>query len=642
MREFLISLLSGISEKKITSQQKELLRNMQMLKAVKKDGQIYYLKDGFVCGKLDISANATGYLNAFDERYKNDLIIENRDLNGTRIGDIILAKITNSKKTRIHAKALLCLKPAFLTSVVYLKKFGREILGVNVKTGLASQLKATQKSLKQLSLGTLLKIDNQKNEIIEVLGNLNDPWVDEKISLAIYNKNSNFSDTCEDEASSFGNKVDLCLYKNRVNLSHLPFCTIDPIDAKDFDDAIYYDTNTRELYVAIADVSEYVRAYSAIDKEAKFRGFSIYFPHKAIPMLPRTLSENICSLKPNVLRLAFIFKIKFDENLNPIKEELFEGIIISKKRFNYDEVDEILDGKICEEKEILKWLLSLNELCKKLRKKRLKNGFDFRTKELKIELDKNGQVKKSRFETSTPSHSLIEECMLMANQAAAKRIKKGVFRNHGAADIRKITALLEDLTIFGIEVSYESDMASMIAKIQAKADILGIREEVDKLIIKAQKKAEYGVFSHGHFGLGFELYTHFTSPIRRYSDLVLHRLLKAKLANDNKLFNFLLLNLEQTCDSLNELEREADKVAFDFIDRKFARWASENLGKNFRCYINENGYTITAKLDDKLKGARIFLTNFTCDILTPVLVMITGADIASGTITGKVIKKLNV
>lgn len=531
--------------------------------------------------------------------------------------------------------------PAFATSVVYTKKFGREILGVNIKTEVATMLRATQKSLKALPEFTLLKIDNLKNEIVEVLGNLNDPLVDEKISLAIYNKNDIFSQECELQATSFGDEVDVKMYPNRLDLQDLAFCTIDPIDAKDFDDAIYFDEQKREIYVAIADVSEYVSEYSPIDKEAKFRGFSIYFPHKSIPMLPRNLSENICSLKPNVPRLAYVFKISLDESLNVKNEILNEAIICSKARFNYDEIDKILNDEKVPNKQF-NWILSLNKICEKLREKRLEKGFDFRTKELRLTLDENGLIKSTRYENDTPSHKLVEDCMLLANKAAAARIKHGIFRNHGTADLKKINALLEDLAVLGIDAVYESDNAKMIKKIQAQADKIGIREMVDKLIIKAQKRAEYGEFSLGHFALGFKNYTHFTSPIRRYSDLLLHRFLKANAKKDTKFYNYLLLNIGEICENLNILEREADKVEFDFNDRKFARFAKENLGKIFRCYIDENTTQTIARLDDKLKGARIFIDNFTCDILTPVLVRLESSDIGTAKITGKVVKKQDV
>ena len=639
MKEFLTSLLVGIKEKEISNEDKEVLRNLLNLGAVSLHKDKFYLNNGYVCGKLDISQNATGFIMPFDKRFKQDIIVENKNLNNSHLGDIVLAKLLPLKKKRQSAKIVMSLKLANETSVVYTKRFGAAILGVNLKTGLSTTLKATQKSLKMLPLGTLLKINNLNNEIVEVLGNLEDPLSDEKISLAIYNKNDKFSEACELEAKAFGDEVDASMYPNRVDLRNLEFCTIDPVDAKDFDDAIYFDEKNREIYVAIADVSEYVTAYSAIDSEAKKRGFSIYFPHISVPMLPRALSENICSLKPNVPRLAFCFKISLDANNEVKKEELFEAIILSKRRFNYDEIDEILEGKReCE----ISWIKPLLKLTTMLRKKRLLHAFDFRTKELRMSLDKEGQISQTRFESDSDSHRLVEDCMLLANKAAAKLITKGVFRNHASPDFKKIDTLLEDLQLLGLDFTYESDLANLIRKIQAKADELGNREEIDKLIIKSQKKAEYSSENLGHFGLGFDRYTHFTSPIRRYSDLILHRLLKAKISKDDKLYNFLLLNIQSTCATLSELEREADKVAYDFMDRKFARWAAANIGKEVRCYVSENQNVLVAKLDDHFVGARIFITGYSANLLQKLVVKITEADIASAKIFAKVVRKIDV
>ena len=639
MKEFLTKLLDGASEKEVASSDKEILRNLLNLNAVSRRKDRYYLNNGFVCGKLDISANGTGFLAPYDKRFKQDIIIENKNLNASHYGDIVLTKLLPLKKKRQSAKVVMTLKLANETSVVYTKQIGSVILGVNVKTGLSSALKASQKSLKMLPLGTLLKIGNLNNEIVEVIGNINDPLSDEKISLAVFNKNDEFNEECEAQALAWGDEVDAAMYPQRVDLRELPFCTIDPVDAKDFDDAIYFDEKKREIYVAIADVSEYVTPYSPIDAEAKTRGFSIYFPHKAVPMLPRNLSENICSLKPNTTRLAFCFKIKLDENGEVVKEELLEALIASKRRFNYDEVDQILRG---EREDETRWIKPLFTLTSRLRKKRLKNAFDFRTQELRMSLDADGGLASTRFETDTDSHRLVEDCMLLANVAAAKRIVKGVFRNHGSPDLRKIQILLEDLGALGFDFVYESDIANLVRKIQAQADAVGNREEIDKLIIKSQKKAEYGAQNLGHFGLGFERYTHFTSPIRRYSDLTLHRLLKAKLRNDEKFFNYLLLNIEATCSNLSELEREADRVAFDFMDRKFARWAKERIGQRFNAYISENQNVAVARLDDEIKGARIFLGAYGVNLLQKVIVEIADANIATAEIFGKVVKKIDV
>ena len=640
MRYFLETLSRGASNP--NAKCKEALRILEFLKAISFHKGKAYLNNGFITGRLDINAMGVGFIEVFSDKPMRDIVVESKNLGGAHLGDIVVAHLLSNKKSRQSAKILAVLEPANETSLVYLKRFGEAVLGVNIQNGLSLALKASQKSLKALPLGTLLKINNTNNEITEVLGLIADPNIDEKISLAIYNKKDEFTPACEDEARAWGDTVDPSMYKERVDLQHLPFCTIDPDDAKDFDDAIYYDTSKNELYVAIADVSEYVSAFSATDKEAKNRCFSIYFPHKSVPMLPRTLSENICSLRPDEPRLAFTFKISLNDDLSVKKEELFSAIIKSKKRFTYNEVDKILENKSGCEQGILDWLLPLHKITQRLKQIRLKKGFDFRSKELKMSLNDDGLIASTHFESETPSHALIEDCMLLANKAAAKMISKGVFRNHAPADIKKINFLLDDLAALGIEAQYESDLAAMIAKIQSKANELGIREDADKLIIKAQKRAEYSHTSSGHFGLGFETYTHFTSPIRRYSDLTLHRLLKAQLAKDDKLYNYLLEGIEATCEELNIKEREADKVAFDFMDRKFARWAEQNIGKEFICYISEISEPLIARLDDELKGARIILPNFTCPLLTRVRVRIISSDIASAKIIGKVVEKLDV
>ena len=640
MRYFLETLSRGASNP--NAKCKEALRILEFLKAISFHKGKAYLNNGFITGRLDINARGVGFIEVFSDKPMRDIVVESKNLGGAHLGDIVVAHLLSNKKSRQSAKILAVLEPANETSLVYLKRFGEAVLGVNIQNGLSLALKASQKSLKALPLGTLLKINNANNEITEVLGLITDPNIDEKISLAIYNKKDEFSPACQDEARAWGDAVDPSMYKERVDLQHLPFCTIDPDDAKDFDDAIYYDTSKNALYVAIADVSEYVSAFSATDKEAKNRCFSIYFPHKSVPMLPRTLSENICSLRPDEPRLAFTFKISLNDDLSVKKEELFSAIIKSKKRFTYNEVDKILENKSGCEQGILDWLLPLHKITQRLKQIRLKKGFDFRSKELKMSLNDDGLIASTHFESETPSHALIEDCMLLANKAAAKMISKGVFRNHAPADIKKINFLLDDLAALGIEAQYESDLALMIAKIQSKANELGIREDADKLIIKAQKRAEYSHTSSGHFGLGFETYTHFTSPIRRYSDLTLHRLLKAQLAKDDKLYNYLLEGIEATCEELNIKEREADKVAFDFMDRKFARWAEQNIGKDFICYISEISEPLIARLNDELKGARIILPNFTCPLLTRVRVRIISSDIASAKIIGKVVEKLDV
>ncbi|MCH5335792.1 MAG: VacB/RNase II family 3'-5' exoribonuclease [Campylobacter sp.] len=634
MKEFLNKLNYGINLSQVSVEQKQILRELLNNEIISEHKNNFYLNNGFVFGELDISSKGTGFLKCFDENFTKDLLIENKNLKGANYKDIVAAKLLPLKKKRQSAKVVLVLKRADESSLVVTKKYGQAVLGMNIKTGLSTALKASQKSLKALPLGTILKIENVENRILEVLGHIDDEKIDEKISLTLFNKNSEFSETCIKESLANGDFVDASMYENRKDLRKLSFCTIDPIHAKDFDDAIYYDEKENAIYVAIADVSEYVFAYSATDKEARARGFSIYFPHIAVPMLPYALSENICSLKPNVDRLVFCFKIILNENLEAVKEELFEAIIHSKRRFNYDEVDELLEQK--PDLGELSWLYKLHKLTELLRKKRLKNAFEFKTEELRMSLDENLALKSTNYEKSTPSHNLIEDCMLLANKAAAKLIDVGVFRNHLSADPKKIEKLLNELASLGIDVKFKPNLPELIRDIQSLADELDLRAEVDKLIIKAQKKAEYSSLNAGHFGLGFEKYTHFTSPIRRYSDLILHRLLKAKIKKDEKLFHYLLLNIQSTCENLSVLEREADKVTNDFLNRKFARWANKNKGKKFKALIIENTNINIARLDDEIKGADIVLSDIKVNLLQKVEILITDVDIIMAKIFGRI------
>ncbi|MCR6591337.1 ribonuclease R [Campylobacter insulaenigrae] len=634
MKELFNQLNYGLNANELTHKNKQIIRELLTCDIIKFYKNKYYLKDGFTFGKIDISNNGTGFLQSFDLNFKKDLLIENKNLKGANYADVVVVKLLPIKKKRPSAKVILVLKRAHETSLVITKKYGEAILGMNIQTGLTCALKASQKSLKALPLGTILKIENNNNNITEVIGHIDDDFIDEKISLALYNKNTIFDTLCENEAKAYGDIVDANMYPQRVDLRKLSFCTIDPIDAKDFDDAIYYDKKEHAIYIAIADVSSYVHAYSAIDKEARNRGFSIYFPHIAIPMLPRSLSENICSLKPNEDRLAFCFKITLNHDNEIIKEELFESIINSKRRFNYDEVDNYLVK--LEDLEDLNWIYELFTITQNLRKKRLKNACEFKTQELRMQLDEFNKLKSTRLEDDTSSHNLIEECMLLANKAAAKLIEVGIFRNHLSPDFKKIDQLLTDLSTLSIDVNSKNNTIELFKDIQTLADELNIRPEVDKLIIKAQKKAEYSSENAGHFGLGFDKYTHFTSPIRRYSDLILHRLLKAKINNDKKLFDYLLLNIQNTCEELSILEREADKVAWDFMDRKFARWAKENIGKKFKAIVIENQNSLQVKLDDKIKGVLITIISSKANLLEHVEIEITQVDIISAKIFGKI------
>ncbi len=639
MREFLYKLTKGIEKKDIPKDFNYLISDLSKLKALKQQKNFYKLHPDYRFGSLDITRSNTGFLEVISPKKLKDLLIEEKDLLSSQKGDLVLAKRIYTKFGRPKAKVVYIVKKKDNYQVVYTKKIDDKIVGINVKTGAQSIIAASSKSLKKLPLRTVLKIDSKTSSIVEVLGVLDDPKVDEKISLALYDKQEYFTDKSELEARSFGDFVDKSMYPNRLDLTNLPFCTIDPITAKDFDDAIYYDTKESALYVAIADVSEYVFYQGSIDKEAKERGFSIYFPHKSIPMLPRALSEHICSLKPNEDRLTFTFKITLDpKTLEVKKEELLESVINSKRRYNYDEVDKILSTKKYDKKDedTVDFLLPLNEIAKKIRKKRLQKGYDFHTSDIRMELDSEQNLLKTFKEVETPSHSLIEECMLLANKAAAKMFDYGIFRIHEPPSYDDIAKLLEQVAELGIFVKYSTDIHSLITQIQKKAKELNLQEEVDMLIIRAQKQARYSAQNVGHFGLGFDKYTHFTSPIRRYSDLTLHRLLKSIIKNDKKFKEYLLKDIEPLCERLSELERESDKVAYDFMDRKYARWAKENIDEIYEAVITSTHAMPIAVTEGDIEGARIHLMANDVEFLEKVDVRIVGSDIATTKIIGNI------
>jgi len=501
--------------------------------------------------------------------------------------------------------------------------------------------------LKAFKLGTVLKVDVDDDRVLQVFGHLDDPRVDEKISLALYNRHDEFPPQCVEEALQIESEVTKEEHTGRIDLTHLDFCTIDPVTAKDFDDAIYFDLKEYTLYVAIADVSHYVPYFTEIDKEAKKRGFTTYLPHKSFPMLPRELSENICSLKPKVDRLAFVAKITLDKgSLKPIKEEFFEAIIHSRHRFNYEAVDKIIetDGKEAKGKvkEILHYLLPLYRITQRLRKERLRHGFDFRSEEIKLTLNDEQLLVSTQVETGTPSHSLIEECMLLANQASAKRFKgdgDSIFRIHEPPQLQKIEALLSELAAIGLYVEEYEDSPSLIRAIQKEAEKMELSAEVDAMIIKSLRQASYSSHNVGHFGLGFSHYSHFTSPIRRYADLILHRLIKTQLTSDEEEAEYLLRNIEPLCVRVSELEREATKAEWDFRDRKFARWAKTKIGAFFEAEVIEAGESAKARLFGDIQGVVVHLKGDNIMLFEKIRVMITEVNIPQAVIMAELVNK---
>jgi len=649
MSPFAIQLINGCLISDIEQEDQNSFQALQQLGAVEEVDGLWKLVSLYRVGRLYIGKDGKGYVEA-EFKEQRDLLIEPDHLWGAKHGDVVVAKRIIARRGRASGKVQLVIAKAHLFTVAYTHTDESDnFLILNIRTGEPTHAVMKGMDLKAFKLGTVLKVDVDDDKVLEVMGTLDDPKVDEKISLALFEREDEFPPECVTDALDVELEVTKEEHPDRVDLTHLDFCTIDPVTAKDFDDAIYFDMEAHTLYVAIADVSHYVPYFTNIDKEAKKRGFTTYLPHKSFPMLPRELSENICSLKPKVDRLAFVAKIALDRaTLKPLKEEFFEAIIHSKHRFNYENIDTILEngteGITGAVAQILTWLLPLQKMTVKLHEERLKYGFDFRSEETKLSIDANHLLIDTQIETGTPSHSLIEECMLLANQASAKRFTgegDSIFRIHEPPQLVKIEALLSELAAIGLYVEEYEDSPSLIRAIQKEAERMGLGSEVDAMVIKSLRRAAYAAHNVGHFGLGFSHYSHFTSPIRRYSDLILHRLIKTQLRDEVEEASYLLRNIEPLCARVSELEREATKAEWDFRDRKFARWAAENLGEIFEAEIIEAGESAKAVLVGDIKGVTVNLKGDNIMLFDKVRVKITEANIAQAIIMVELVEKLS-
>ncbi len=649
MSPFAIQLINGCLISDIEQEDQNSFQALQQLGALEEVDGLWKLKSIYRVGRLYIGKDGKGYVEA-EFKEQRDLLIEPDDLRGAKHGDVVVAKRVIARRGRASGKVQLVIEKAHLFTIAYTHRDeSNNFLILDIRTGLPTHAVMEGMDLKAFKLGTVLKVDIDTDKVLEVMGTLDDPMVDEKISLALYEREDEFPPACVTDALEVEVEVTKAEHSDRVDLTHLDFCTIDPVTAKDFDDAIYFDMEAYTLYVAIADVSHYVPFFTHIDKEAKKRGFTTYLPHKSFPMLPRELSENICSLKPKVDRLAFVSKIALDRTtLKPIKEEFFEAIIHSKHRFNYDNIDEILEkgtaGVTDTVAQILTWLLPLQKITVKLRNERLKHGFDFRSEETKLTINASHLLVSTEIETGTPSHSLIEECMLLANQAAAKRFTgegDSIFRIHEPPQLAKMEALLTELAAIGLYVEEYEDAPSLIRAIQKEAAKMNLSSEVDAMVIKALRRASYSAQNVGHFGLGFSHYSHFTSPIRRYADLILHRLIKTQLRDEPEEASYLLRNIEPLCARVSELERDATKAEWDFRDRKFARWAATHLGETFEAEIVEVEESAKAVLLGEIKGVTVHLKGDNVMLFDRVRVRINEVNIPQAIIMVEFVEKLS-
>lgn len=584
----------------------ELEEVQKNLKHLEEEGLVYYSEKKknytliknthYLQGKLIL--NPKGYGFVVIENHSKDVYINEVNLAGATNDDIVLIEIIDMYRNEGRVVRILKKDDKEIVGEVYYKEGKCYVRCNNRKYG---DIPVTKDETHNIVDGSvvMIKRTNHNAIITKLIGHKNDVGIDILSYVYQYNFRPNFPEDVIEELSTIPNKVSPSDLKGRKDLRDLTIFTIDGDDTKDIDDAISIKKNptgTYNLGVHIADVSHYVKENSPLDKEAYFRSTSVYLVDRVVPMLPHKLSNGICSLNPGVDRLAMTCMMEIDPNGKVINKEIYPSVIRSRLQMTYNKVNDILEKNITYEeyKPFTKDLHLMNELSQILRKKMISRGYlEFDKPEAKILVDEKGIPTEIKLREQRTGEKLIENFMIVANETVSEYITNMglpcIYRVHDLPNPEKLKNLFNILSLKGIK--FKSD-PNKIKPYDYQKVLESLKEEdfagvFTTLAIRSMAKARYSDVNIGHFGLASKTYSHFTSPIRRYPDLTLHRLIKDYTINysdevvnkwDSTLYDISNQTSQKEQDAIN-CERDVDKM-------KKAEYMEQHIGEIYPAVIS--------------------------------------------------------
>ncbi|MFP4062404.1 MAG: ribonuclease R [Halochromatium sp.] len=458
--------------------------------------------------------------------------------------------------------------------------------------------------------------------VAEVLGEHMAAGMETDISIRAHDLPVHWPPAVEQAISAFGEEVPEAAKADRTDLRALPLVTIDGADARDFDDAVYCERKPKgwKLLVCIADVSAYVTPDSALDREAFERGNSVYFPDRVIPMLPEVLSNGLCSLNPNVDRLCMACELYVSRDGKVTRTRFFEGVMRSHARLTYEQVATLLDdsdGALSEQyAEVLPHLHELYAMYQALLEARAARGaIDFDTVETKFVIDEAGRIASIEPTVRNDAHRIIEECMLAANVAAARLFQRkkmpALYRIHETPKEEKLSDLRDFLAELGLNLPggnkpTAKDYGTLLDAVRGRPDF----HLIQTVLLRSMQQAMYSSDNVGHFGLAYDAYTHFTSPIRRYPDLIVHRIIKHILAGGTAAdLEYSKPELQQVGEHCSGTERRADEATRDVEHWLKCEFMRDKLGEEFDGTITSvQGFGLFVELDGVYVDGLVHIT----------------------------------